>query len=74
MKITRLEIGGSLAFESTKYDAAAFNDAYFEFTEHATDHWHSDSVTSITIDAAMARSIIAALSAHFGFDDAKPAP
>lgn len=67
MKTERLEIGGTLAFESTKYETTSYNDACFEFVEHATDHWCSDSETSVTIDAAMARKIIDALNQHFEF-------
>jgi hypothetical protein len=67
MKIERFEIGGTLAFESTKYETASFNDACFEFVEHSTDHWSSDRNTSVTVDAVMARKIIDALNQHFEF-------
>lgn len=81
MKTERLEIGGSLAFESVKYDvvegyAAIPGNASFEFTEHSPDAWYSDRETSVDIDEEMALKIIAALSAHFGFaaQAAQPAP
>lgn len=72
MQTERLEIGGTLVFESTKYETTEFNDACFEFTERASDYWCSDSVNSVTIDEEMAHKIIDALSKHFGFSKEKP--
>jgi hypothetical protein len=36
------------------------------YTEHATDHYSSNSVTEADIDAATARDIVALLVAAFG--------
>ena len=60
-----LAIGGSLFFESEKYETASFNAASFEYIEHATDHWSADNETSVPIDEEMAKQIIAALTEHF---------
>lgn len=65
MTTKRLEIGGTLVFESTKYETGP-GDASFEFVEHSPDHWFSDRTTEVSVDAAMAQKIIDALKAHFG--------
>lgn len=71
MKTERLEIGGSLAFESVKYAVVEGyqtppGDASFEFIERSPDAWFSDTETSVSIDESTARKLIDALSEHFG--------
>ncbi len=39
-----------------------------EYTEHSTDHWHSDSVTSIDIDREMAQKIVTFLRSKFSIE------
>jgi len=41
------------------------NHAYFEFTEHACDHYSSDTETSVDVDKEKAIEIIAALKKAF---------
>jgi hypothetical protein len=72
MKTDRLDIGGTLALEAITFDAVPGYETpppmvSFEFVEHSPAHGYSDSETSITIDAVMARQIIAALNKHFEF-------
>ncbi|MDP2371900.1 hypothetical protein [Rhodoferax sp.] len=75
MKTERLDIGGTLALEAVTYEIVPGYKtpppiASFEFVEHSPAHGYSDSETSITVDAAMARKIIDALNKHFEFNAA----
>ena len=65
MKTDKLELGGSCHLEATRWDSFP-TQVSIEYVEHATDHWNSDSTTSVDIDADMARKIIAFLSAAHG--------
>ena len=38
------------------------------YTEHATDHWNSDSETTVDVDRDTAEKIIAWLQSKFNFD------
>jgi len=67
MKTDKLELGGSCHLAATRYDNGPWlPDVSLEYVEHACDHYSSDTNTSITIDADMARKIIAFLSAAHG--------
>jgi len=62
----KVEIGGTLFFEAVVYEHGA-RTACFEFIEHATDYWQSDSETSIDVSRETAEELVAALREHFGF-------
>ena len=66
MGTKRTEIGGTLAFESVKFETGT-NMASFEFIEHSPAHGYRDSETSISIDQAIAEKLVLALREHFGF-------
>lgn len=65
MTETKIQIGGSCHLVRTVY-GEGIEDVSLEYTEHSSDHWHSDCETSLTIDAEKAREIVAFLSAAFG--------
>jgi hypothetical protein len=58
---TILELSGSCVIELTEYDGGFEPTLTLDYTEHSSDHWHSDNETSIDIDKEMAISIIAIL-------------
>lgn len=60
-----LEINGkSCHLEYWKWDDYP-TDVNLEYIEHASDHWSSDSHTSVKIDLEMAKNIIAFLKDAF---------
>ena len=58
---TKVVLSGSCVIELTEYESVFKPDLTLDYTEHSSDHWHSDSYTSIDIDKEMAISIIAIL-------------
>ena len=62
----KLELTPTCHLEATYYEGIRHMDVTLEYVEHSQDHWHSDSTTSIAIDAEMARKIIAFLAAEHG--------
>lgn len=68
MDTKKLEISGGCHLEVTKYEGIGVIDVCLEYVEHSTDHWNSDSTTSISIDADMARKIIDFLREAHGID------
>jgi len=59
----KLEIGNSCYFEYCEYSGVSLN-----YTEHSTDHWHSDSEIDIDIDEEKAREVIFFLKDKFNLD------
>lgn len=59
-----LDISGSCKLEATVFDSFPTM-VGLEYTEHSSDHWHSDSQTVIDIDEEAAKKIIAFLQRHF---------
>jgi hypothetical protein len=68
----KLQITYSCAFTLTTYEGTGHKDVCLEYTEHSTDHWHSDSETSIDLDADKAREIVAFLHKAFPEIAAQP--
>jgi hypothetical protein len=66
MQTTKVEIGGACNLVLEVYGDGAHQDLCLEYTEHATDHYSSDTETSITIDRAKAIEIITLLTACYG--------
>ena len=67
MKTEKLKLGRSCHLEVTSYDIGPLGpDVSLEYVENASDHWSSDTTTNITIDADMARKIIAFLKVAHG--------
>lgn len=62
----KIEIGGTLALEIYKWGHGDPT-VEFTYTEHSSDHWHSDRETEVSIDKATAERIVAALRKHFEF-------
>jgi len=62
----KVEIGGSLYFESVVYEHGD-KSASFEFIERSTAYGFSDTHTSIDIERETAEKLVAALREHFGF-------
>jgi hypothetical protein len=65
MKVEKLKLSGSCDFTLTTFEGIEHKSVCLEYTEHATDHWNSDSETSIDLDAEKAREIIALLHKAF---------
>ena len=65
MKVDTLKLSGSCEFTLTTYEGTEHRDLCLEYTEHSTDHWHSDSETSIDLDVEKAADIIAFLKKAF---------
>lgn len=65
MKTETINLSGSCKFTLTTYENIDHKDVYLEYTEHSTDHWHSDTETSIDLDAENAKDIIAFLQKAF---------
>ena len=66
MKTERLELSPSCRFEVTRYEGINLTQVCLEYVEHSSDHWHSDSTTSLDLTEDDARKIIAFLTAAFG--------
>lgn len=71
MDTKKLELSSSCRFETTTYEGINVTDVTLEYVEHSTDHWNSDSTTSISIGPDMARKIIEFLREAHGLDDEK---
>jgi hypothetical protein len=65
MNIETLKLSGSCEFTLTTYEGIEHKDVCLEYTEHSSDHWHSDTETSIDLDAEKAADIIAFLHKAF---------
>lgn len=63
-----VEITPTCKFSMTRYENIGITDVCIEYVEHSTDHWNSDSETSIDIDKEMAKKIIAFFVESFGKD------
>lgn len=64
MKTTSLELSGSCKFECIEFEGGSFPPMVsLDYVEHSTDHYHSDSDTSIDITKEDAEKIIAFLRA-----------
>ena len=61
----KLEIFGSCRLESIIY-VPGNTYVSLEYTEHSSDHYHSDSVTEIEIDKDKGAEIVAFLTEHLG--------
>ena len=61
----RVRINKSCELVVDIWDAPSWPDAYIEYTEHASDHWHSDQKSYADIDEDTARAMIAALYKAF---------
>ena len=72
MREDKLEIGPSCHLVVTSYEGVDRLDVSLDYTEHSSDHWHSDTDTSLGIDEGKAREIVAALTKAFGLDVPKP--
>lgn len=65
MTETKIELSGSCRFTLTTYENSDRKDMSLDYTEHSTDHWNSDTETSIDIDADKAREIVAFMHKAF---------
>ena len=70
MTETQIELSRSCRFTLTTYKDVRI-DVCLDYTEHSYDHWHSDSETSISLDADKAREIVAFM--HKAFPEIAPA-
>jgi hypothetical protein len=70
MKVEKLSLAHSCAFTLTTFEGIEHKTVCLEYTEHSTDHWNSDSETSIDLDADKAKSIIEFL--HKAFPEIAP--
>ena len=70
MTETQIELSGSCRFTLTTYKDVRI-DVCLDYTEHSSDHWYSDSETSIPLDADKAREIVAFM--HKAFPEIAPA-
>lgn len=61
----KIQISSTCHFIKTTYGENVPPDISIDYTEHSTDHWHSDSETSIDIDKEKAIEIINFLSDAF---------
>jgi len=64
MTTRKLEISPTCYFEVVEYDSMQ-NDLTLEYTEHASDHWCSNTHTVLTINKEQADNIINFLSKAF---------
>lgn len=60
----KLKVCGSCYFVETVY-GPGIKDVALEYTEHATDHWSSDTETSIEINKEKAVEIVNFLNKAF---------
>jgi hypothetical protein len=58
MEVKELKLTPSCKLTYTNYENIFVKDVCLEYVEHSSDHWHSDSETSIDIDRKMAIDII----------------
>lgn len=65
MTETQIELSGSCCFTLTTYEYSDRKDMSLDYTEHSTDHWNSDTETSIDIDTNRAREIVAFMYKSF---------
>lgn len=65
MTETKIVLSSSCEIVVNTYDNNV-TEAYVEYVEHASDHYSSDSNTSIYIEKAKAIEIVNALKLHFG--------
>lgn len=65
MTETKIELSGSCRFTLTTYENSDRKDISLDYTEHSTDHWNSDTETSIDIDTNSAREIVAFMYKSF---------
>ena len=61
----KIEIGFK-CYITANYITGMPADIAIEYTEHSSDHWHSDTETCIYIDKKKAIEIISFLQKHFG--------
>ena len=66
MTESRIEIGASCHLVKTLYGENFEPDISLDYTEHASDHWSSDTETSLDINEQKAREIITFLKEAFG--------
>ncbi len=64
MKTEILELSSSCKLEATSYDGGSTY-VSIEYVEHSTDHWHSDSNTSLDVSKEQAIEIIEFLKRNF---------
>lgn len=65
MRVETLKLSGSCEFTLTTHEGTEHKDVCLEYTEHSSDHWHSDTETSIEINAENAVEIINFLQKAF---------
>ena len=65
MTETKIELSSSCEIVLNTYENGV-TEATLDYVEHSTDHWNSDSNTSIYIDKDKATEIVNALKLHFG--------
>lgn len=66
MQTKKLELDHRCHFEVTRYEYESIPpDVSLEYVERSSDHWHSDSTTSINLTEEDAGKIIAFLVAAF---------
>jgi len=58
VKETKLELGSGCNLVITEYGPDVSPDLTLDYIEYSTDHWHSDSETSIDIGIQKAVDII----------------
>lgn len=69
MSEQKLELSPSCSLVMNRYESINVTQVSLDYTEHSSDHWHSDTETSIELDEAKAREIVAFLTAAFGLAD-----
>ena len=63
--VVELPLTSTCKFVSTSWILTGYKYVSLDYTEHSTDHWHSDHETSIDLSEADARNIICFLQEAF---------
>jgi hypothetical protein len=65
MKEEKLELSRSCHLVKTSYGEGVDDDISLDYTEYSSDHYHSDTETSVDLDKAKALEVIAFLKDAF---------
>ena len=67
-----LSLSSSCALEAAAWEFVEYpTEVVLRYTEHSSDHWHSDNQTSIDLTKEDAIKIIEFLTRHFKLEQAK---
>lgn len=65
MNVQKLPISASCEFTLTTFEGIEHKSVCLEYTERSSDHWHTDTETSIDIDVDKAREVVAFMHKAF---------